>query len=338
MFFYILKKFVKNFFLFLFSLSFLYLLVDLIANFLHLPSSSNLQILYGVYIFAASFENFYFLALVFSFLYTLYFLIKYNYLVSFYSFGFSKAKILKPFLLFSFFIYFIFLILNNTEYVYFKQKAKSIISNHKIKKENLFLKHNNKIVYIKELKPLLRKAIGLKIFVLDKMKVKKVIFIKEAVYKNDIWYGKNVIIESIKDNEINTKKLSSLKILKNFEPVVLSNLKKLDSLSIRDSFLAIEIFKDIKLNKILAILLYKILAPLSIILLLVYFMYISPMHQRISNISVFMIKSVFLTILVWGIDLLIYKFVKQGVFSPFMLFLPLIFILFLDIYIIKKES
>jgi lipopolysaccharide export system permease protein len=335
---YILKNYIKSFFLFLFSLSFLYLLIDLIVNFSHLPNSSNLQILYSVYILGFAFNNFYSLALIFAFLYTLYFLIKYNYLVSFYSFGFSKSKILKPFLLFSFLVYLIFLILNNTNYVYFKQYALNIINKQKIKKENLFLKHNNNIVYIKELKPLLKKALGVKIFVLDAMEVKKIIDIKEAVYKDNVWIGKNVRIENIKDKEITFEKIKKLKILKNFEPLVLSNLKKLDSISIKDSFLAMKIFRDIKLNKIVAILLYKIISPLSIILLLIYFMYISPMHQRISNISLFMIKSVFITIFVWGINLLLYKFVKQGVLIPYILFLPLAVMIFLNIYVIKKES
>jgi lipopolysaccharide export system permease protein len=334
---YILKKFVKNFFLFLFSLSFLYLLIDLVANYSKLPNSSNLQILYSVYTLGYSFENFYSVALVFSFLYTLYFLIKYNYLVSFYSFGFSKSNILKPFLIVSLFVYFVFLALNNTGYVYFKEQAKSIISNQKIKKENIFLKHDRSIVYIKELKPLLKKAFDVRIFVLDGMKVKSIISIKEAVYKDNMWIGKDVLIEKFENKKMEVKKFEKLKILKNFEPLVLSNLQKLDSLSIKDAFLAMKVFKDIKLNKIIAILLYKIIAPFSIILLLVYFMYVSPMHQRISNISFFMIKSVFITILVWGINLLLYKFVKQGVLTPYILFLPLIVIIILDIYVIKKE-
>jgi lipopolysaccharide export system permease protein len=231
----------------------------------------------------------------------------------------------------------VFLVLDNTDYVYLNQKAKNIISSKKLKKENLFLKHKNNIVYIKELKPLLKKAIGLKIFVLNGMKVKEIIDIKEAVYQNNVWNGKNVTVTII-NNKMSVKKLNNLLVLRNFEPVVLSNLKKLDSLSIKDALLAIKIFKDIKLNKIIAILLYKIITPLSIILLLIYFMYTSPMHQRISNISIFMIKSIFLVIFVWGINLLIYKFVKQGVLYPFVLFLPLLFIIILDFYAIKKEN
>jgi lipopolysaccharide export system permease protein len=335
---YLLKKYVKNFFIFLFGLSILYLLIDLIANLPKLPSSSNLQILYSVYVLGFSFENFYSLALIFAFLYTLYYLIKYNYLVSFYSVGFSKKKLLLPFLSFAFIVYAVFLILDNTNYVYLNQKAKNILFNKKLKKENLFLKHENNVIYIRELKPLFKKAIDVKIFILNGKKIEKIVDIKEAVYKNNIWIGKDVLVTVIKNNEMVVKKLNNIKILKNFEPLVLSNLKKLDSLSIKDAVLALKVFKDIKLNKIIAILLYKIITPLSIILLLIYFMYTSPMHQRISNISFFMIKSIFFVILIWGINLLIYKFVKNGVLSPFVLFLPLLFIIILDFYVIKKES
>jgi len=335
---YLLKKYIKNFFIFLFSLSFLYLLIDLIANLSKLPNSSNLEILYAVYIMGYSFENFYPLALIFAFLYTFYYIIKYNYLVSFYSVGFTKTKILLPFFLFSLFVYFIFLSLENTNYVYFKQEAQNILSNKNIKKENLFLKYKNNIVYIKELKPLLKKAIDVKIFVLNEMKVKKIISIKEAYYQNNIWIGKNVVINEINNKNIKIKKIKKILILKNFEPLVLSNLKKLESLSIKDAILALKIFKDIKLNKVISILIYKIISPLCLIALLVYLIFIAPVHQRISNISFFMLKSVFLTILVWGINLLLFKFVKQGVLSPFVLIIPLIFIIFLDFYVIKKEN
>lgn len=335
---YLLKKYIKNFFVFLFSLSFLYLLIDLIANFSRLPNSSNLQILYSVYVFGASFENFYPLGLVFAFLYTVYFLIKYNYMVSFYSLGFSKKKILFPFLFFAFLVYLFFLVLDNTNYVYLNQKAKNIISSKKIKKENLFLKYKNNIIYIKELKPLVNKAIGLKIFVLNNMNVEKIIDLKEAVYQNNTWHGKIATITIIKNNKMIVKKVKKLILLKNFEPLVLSNLKKLESLSITDSILALKVFKDIKLNKIIGILIYKIITPLSIILLLVYFMFVSPIHQRVSNISLFMIKSIFLVIFIWGINLLIYKFVKQGVLPPIVLFIPLLFIIVLDIFVIKKEN
>ncbi|WP_024790505.1 MULTISPECIES: LptF/LptG family permease [unclassified Lebetimonas] len=335
---YILKKFSKNFFLFLFSLSFLYLLLDLIGNFSKLPHSSNLLILYSVYVISYSFENFYPLALIFSFLYTVYHFIKFNTLVSFYSLGFSKNKILFVFLIFSLSVYFIFIALDNTNYVYFNQKAQNILLNKKLKKENLFLKYKNSIVYIKELKPLLKKAYCVKIFTLEGTKVKKIINIKEAEYKNNKWMGNNVTIEMFDKNRLIIKKENHLNVLTDFEPLVLSNLKKLESISIKDALLAMKIFKSIKLNKIISILMFKILTPLSLILFLIYLMYSAPVHQRISSISFFLIKSVFFSVFLWGANLLLYKFVKQGVINPFILTLPLFFVLVLDIYVIKKEN
>ena len=337
-FFYILKKFVKNFLLFLFSLSFLYFLITLIANFSKLPSSSNLQILYSFYQIGVAFENFYALSLLFAFLYTMYQFIKFNTLVSFYSLGFSKRKVLMPFLGFSFFIYFLFIGLENTNYAYFNQKAENILSNKKIKKENLFLKYKNNIIFIKQLNPILKKATDMEIFVLDNMKIKKIIKIDEAFYQNNIWNSKEADIKIFQKDKLVLKKAKNIKVLKDFEPVVLSNLKKMSSISIKDAFLALKIFKDIKLNKVISLLMFKIVTPVSLILFLVYLLYTSPIHQRISSISFFLIKSSFYIILLWGANLLLYKFIKKGIISPFMLFLPLVFVIILDIYVIKKEK
>jgi lipopolysaccharide export system permease protein len=341
-FFYIFKKYLKSFLLFLVSLSLLYLIIDIIGHFSKLPSSSNLQILYVAYTLGYSFENFYSLALIFAFLYELYYLIKLNYLVSFYSVGFSKLKVLKPFLSFAFFIYILFLFLENSNYAYLKQKAENIINNHQVKKENLFLKYEDKygkksLVFIKELKPLLNKAIDLKIFMLDNMRVDKIVVIPEAVYKDRIWIGKDAKVYNIFDKKIIIEKFKTIKVLRNFEPLVLSNLKKLDSISFKDAFVALKVFRDVKLTNIIAIVFYKIISPLTLIFLLIFFVYSSPIHQRLSNISFFILKSVFITILLWGIDLLLYKFIRQGVFSPFVLLIPLILVLILDLYVIKKE-
>jgi len=338
LFFYILKKFIKNFLLFLFSLSFLYFLITIIANFSKLPSSSNLQILYSFYQIGVAFENFYALSLLFAFLYTMYQFIKFNTLVSFYSLGFSKIKVMTPFLITSFFVYFLFIGLENTNYAYFNQKAENIISNKKIKKENLFLKYKNSIVFIKQLNPILKKATDVEIFVLEDMKIKKIIKIDEAFYQNGVWNGKRANIEIFTPNKLIYKKAKNIKVLKDFEPGVLSNLKKMSSISIKDAFLAIKIFKDIKLNKIISLLMFKIVTPVSLILFLVYLLYTSPVHQRISSISFFLIKSSFFTILLWGANLLLYKFIKKGILNPFMLFLPLVFVIILDIYVIKKEN
>jgi len=334
---YIIKKYAKNFLLILFSLAFFFVIIDFIANFSKLPDSSNLQVLYLYYIVLYSFDMFYPLAIVFSFLFTMYYMIKFNELVSFYSLGFSVKKILKPFLTFSFLIFFIFIALDSGKMAYVREYADSILNKRQYSNTNLFIKFNDKIIYIKKIKPILKEAIDIRVFVLKDGKVKKIISAKKAVFVNDIWQAKNAEITFINDKKI-TKIRNDIFFLKNFKPKIVSNLKKLNSISLYDAIIAIKIFKDVNVNTLLSMVFYKIFTALSLIGLIIVFIFQVPIHQRISNVSLFLVKSVFLTILIWGIQLMIYKFSKQGVISPYVLMVPCFIIYSYGVYLLIKEE
>jgi len=334
---YIFKKYFKNFLLILFSLAFFFVIIDFIANFTKLPDSSNLQVLYVYYVILYSMDMFYPLAIVFSFLLTMYYMIKFNELVSFYSLGFTVKKLLKPFVSLAFLVFVVFIMFESGKMAYVREYADSILNKTEYSSTNLFIKFNNNIIYIERIKPILNEAVNMKVFVLKDRKVNKIIFAKKAVFKDDIWYAKNAKITYITDKKlINENK--DIEFLKNFKPKIVSNLKKLNSISLSDALVAIKIFKDVNVNTLLSMVLYKIFTALSLIGLLIVFMFETPVHQRISNVSLFLVKSVFLTILVWGIQLMIYKFSKQGVVSPYVLTVPCFLIFGYGIYLWRMES
>ena len=334
---FIVKKYVKNLLLILFSLSLFYIIIDAIGNFSKLPSAINLQVLYFYYNFLYSTDIFYPLSLVFAFLLTLLEMVKFNELISLYSVGFSIKKILKPFLIISFFVFFIFIIFGISKYAYSKEYAKAILNKQKYTTANLFLKYQNNIIYIEKINPLLQEAYNMEIFVIRNNNLVKAIFAKKAIFKDDKWFCKNAkIIYFYKDKIIKEQK--DISFLKNFKPKILSNLKKLNSISFYDAFIAIKVFKDVNINNILAILFFKIFTPLSLIGLIVIFLIYVPIHPKVSNLSFFMIKSVFITILVWGIEILMYKFVKQGVMSPYSLILPTLLVYGYILYLIRRKN
>jgi len=334
---FIAKKYIKNFLLILFSLSLFYIIIDAINNFSKLPNAINLQVLYFYYNFLNSIDIFYSLSLVFAFLLTLLEMIKFNELISFYSFGFSIKKILKPFLITSFFVFFIFIIFDTSKYAYSKEYAKAILNKQKYTTTNLFLKHKNSIVYIGKINPLLKEAYNMEIFVIKNNHLIKAIFAKRASFKNNKWFCENATIFYFYKDKI-LKEQKSLSFLKNFKPKIVSNLKKLNSISFYDAFIAIKVFKDVNINNILAILFFKIFTPLSLIGLIVIFLIYAPIHIRVSNLSFFMIKSVFITIFMWGVEILIYKFAKQGVMHPYFLMLPAIIVYLYIIYLIRRKD
>jgi len=336
-FYYILKKYIKNFLLILFSLSFFFVIIDLIANFTKLPESSNLQVLYIYYVVLYSVDVFYPLALVFGFLLTIYYMIKFNELVSFYSLGFVKTKLLKPFLLLAMAVFALFVTLDSGKFAYVREYADSILNKKQYSNSNLFIKYQNKIIYIKKIEPILKEAVNVKVFYFKDQKVTKIIFAPKAVFKNDVWYAKNAKVTLITPKEIRSFH-QNVYLLKGFKPKIIANLKTLNSISLYDAYIAIKLFKDVNVNTLLSIVFYKVFTALSLVGVIIILLFKSPMHQRISNVSLFLVQSVFFTILVWGAQLMIYKFAKQGVMPPYVLILPSLIIFIYGIYLIYKEN
>jgi lipopolysaccharide export system permease protein len=268
------------------------------------------------------------LAIVFSFLMTLSSMIKFNELVSFYSLGFIPKKLIKPFLFFAVLITLFMYALQFSKLSYANQYAKAIKDNFNYKTYDLFLKYKNNIVYIKVINPFSKMAWGVKVFNYKNNELKKVISAKKAVYKNNSWHAKNAEILILNDDKW-VKKKKELVFLKNFTPKILTNLKTLDNISFYDAYILIRYFKDIDLNMILSILFFKIFTPLAMILIMIYLFFTAPIHVRVSNVSMFIVKAVMLSVLIWAVELMMFKFSKQGII-PFwsIAIVPLIILFF----------
>ncbi len=336
-FFYLLKKYLKNFFIVFIGVSFLYTIVSMLFSISKLPSSSNLVVLYLFYLFIYSALLLYPLSIIFSFLITLNQMIKFNELVSFYALGFSPKKIFKPFFISAFLITLFMLFLQSTKLAYSNEYAQAIKDLRKLTTKNIFLKYQNKIVYIKQLNPVLKVANYISVFDMKDNTLNKVIFAKKAVFKKDVWVSKKATIIFINKKRWQ-KEVTNLVFLKNFKPKILSNLQKLRDISLYDAYLIVKYFKDIDLNTILSMVFFKIFTPLSILALMFYIFITAPIHIRLSNITVFMIKSISLSILVWGGELILYKFAKQGVIPFWSLSLIFIILLIIDIYAIRRVN
>ena len=165
----------KNFLIVFFAFAILYTLVDVMFNVSNLPSSSNLFVLYVVYIFLYSMFLLYPLSVIFAFLFTLNNLIKFNELVSFFSLGFSQKKILKPFFISGGVIIILMLLLQAGKLAYAREYAVAIKNANKLTTKNLFLRYQNKIIYMQKLNPILKMAKGVKVFYLHNSKVIKIV-------------------------------------------------------------------------------------------------------------------------------------------------------------------
>ncbi|NPA87952.1 MAG: LptF/LptG family permease [Epsilonproteobacteria bacterium] len=333
---YLLKKYFKSFMLVFLGLSFLYVIVDFMFNYAKLPSSSNLQVLYAFYVFIYASYTLFPLAIIFGFLLSVSSMIKFNEFVSFYSLGFRPKKLLKPFLIFALSVTALMYLLQSSKLAYANQYATSIKENFNYKTYNLFLKYKNNIVYIKSINPFSKMAWGIKVFEIKNRKITKVIYAKRAVFENDKWKTKNAEIMTLKQN-VWQKEQKPLVFLENFTPKILSNLKTLDNISFYDAYITIRYFKDIDLNMILSIVFFKIFTPLLMIAFLIYLFFTAPIHVRISNVSLFMIKSVTFSVLLWAGELLIFKFAKQGILPFWTLAVPFLAIVVIDFLVIRRS-
>ena len=334
---YILKKFLKNFLIIFFSISFLYSVVDVMFSVSNMPSSSNLFILYFFYMFIYAGLTIYPLSIIFAFLLTLNQMIKFNELVSFYSLGFMPKKILKPFLSSSLIIVLIMFSLQSTKAAYSGEYAEAIKNAKKLSTTNMFLKYKNSIIFIKSLNPILKTAHKMKVFIIENNKVTKIYYAKEAKFRDDKWYCKNTEIMTLSKAQWQKKK-KAFYFLQNFKPKIISNLQKLKNISFYDAYLTIKYFKNIDKNTILSIVFFKIFTPLSILALMIFLFIKAPIHIRISNIPLFMLKSLSFSILVWGGMLLVFKFAKQGVLPYWGLVLPFTFLLIIDFIILRRNN
>jgi len=122
------------------------------------------------------------------------------------------------------------------------------------------------------------------------------------------------------------------------KPKIISNIQKLRDISFYDAFIVLKYFKNVDTNKIFSLIFFKIFTPLLMIVLMIDIFLKSPIHIRVSNLSLFMIESILFVVFMWGSELLIFKFAKQGVIPFYTLLAPLMIILVKILFDIRREN
>lgn len=316
---YLFRLYLKNFTTLLIGISLLYLIVDLVGHYSQLPNSSNLQILYSYYTLLYGLDFLYPLALLFSFLVTLYQLVRRNELVIFYSSGFRRRDLLKPFFLIGGGITLLFYFLDSTQFAYSIEKAKGILKGEQIwRSGSYFLTWKGKAVSIGELNPIVGKAEEVTLFYFSPSnRLVKVVKAPTARFNGEEWIAPEVELLQLTEEKWERGNVKNFHFLKEFKPKVVSNLKSVNTISFTDALYALRYFKNLDTNQILAIALFKLTTPLVILFTTALLFLVAPIQIRIGNLSLFMVKSALLGVFLWGIQLLLFKFAKQGVLSPY---------------------
>ena len=310
---YIALHYVKYFLIILVALSLFFVGFDYMGNAHKLHISANLLLIYLVYKTFFAIDMLLPLSLVFGMISTKIFLIRSNALVSFFSLGYSRIDVLRPFVVVSVVITILFISLHSwsnfaraDEFSYNIRKTSQYLNPTR----DLFFAYKGKYIYFEELLPLQEKALGIRVFNVKNHSLKSILEAKSASYRNDYWQIKKADIitkpddMSFESGGIKVSKDENLKILQGFRPKMLDQIYEGKvNFTIKNAIDAILLLEDQNIDTsrikgaLYKIFIYPFFAPFLIIIIF----FFVPMSVRFLNVSLFSFGAILSTLLTWGI-------------------------------------
>jgi lipopolysaccharide export system permease protein len=217
------------------------------------------------------------------------------------------------------------MLLHTTSFAYASENADNIKKHSLISSSttNLFFKYYNFYIYFKKLYPFQKKAKDVRIFKVQKGKLKEIVRAKEAFFENNLWKIENAdIVEKIdKDlaKKIKIDKKNEIKLLQGFKPKILDTIYEgKTSFSILDAFYAIKLLQeqDINTQKIRAVLYAQIIYPFFAPFLIVIIFFFVPITQRLASVTLFSFGAIISSLMVWGLLYTLVRLSLNGVLIP----------------------
>jgi lipopolysaccharide export system permease protein len=187
---YISFHYIKYFIIILSALVLFLVGFDYMGSAEKLELSANLFIIYLVYKAFFAIDMLLPISLVFAMISTKILLIRSNALVSFYSLGYSRVDILKPFIVVSTFIILLFISLHSiSNFARADEFAKNIRKNAQYLSptRDLFFTYKDKFVYFSKMLPLQESAEDIRVFSFSNNSLKEVLIASKALYRDDAW-------------------------------------------------------------------------------------------------------------------------------------------------------
>jgi len=321
---YILKHYIKNFFIILFGLVFIITLIDYV-QYINSINGVNRAFLYFYYTFNYIMLTIYPIAMVFAAIMTLTSMLFKNHLLILSSFGYSKRAIAKPITIGAFSIYLLFLILNTTDFAYSGDRAYSIIKGNNVYKsvKNIFLKYNDSFVSAKNMDIIKKELKDATLYKIKNHKIEYLLEFKKAKFKNGEWIVKDGTKKSFvyKNGEPNgyiTQKVNYIKILKGYYPKVVKLLYEGKRMSLQDGLAARALLKNQNIDsaKITAALCERIIMPLFAPFLIAITVMLTPIHVRFFSKAKYFLYTIGATLIIWSLMYSLNMISVNGVISP----------------------
>lgn len=277
-----------------------------------LEISANLLLIYVVYKTFYAVDMLLPLSLIFAMISTKLFLIRSNALVSFYSLGYSRVDILKPFVVVSTTIILIFISLHAIpNFARADEMAKNIRKNAQYLSptRDLFFTYKDQFIYFSRLLPLQESAENIRVFSFANNSLKEVLVATKAAYRNDAWrIDKADIITKPDDISFDSlgmkvSEQNNLEILQGFRPKMLDQVYEGKvNFTIIDAIDAYILLKAQNINTaIVKSALYKMFVyPFFVPSLVVIIFFFVPVSVRFLNISLFSFIAIISSLVVWA--------------------------------------
>ena len=265
-------------------------------------------------------------------------MIRTNEFVALLSLGLTPKKIYSPIIMLSSIILLLLIVSQVTPLAYSYDNKSNILNNRYLSnsKTDLFLKYDEYFIYIKKLYPLEKRASGIEIFHIKGDHIINSISSSNAYFKDNRWYvmdSRSVYNDEVitwDKSKITIKNKRILDILDGFNPQILNNVYDSKSnYSIQDALYTLFLFNDqnISTHKIRSIIYYKLFSSFFILPLMIFIYSVITMNNRFFIIGIFLLSTIFLTLLIWGILFMFYKFSLSSIISPELgVLLPLIIV------------
>ena len=347
---YIAFHYLKYFFIILIALVLFFVGFDYMGQAEKLSDSANLVLIYLVYKSFFAIDTLLPLALVFSMITTKIFLIRSNALVSFYSLGYSRIDVLKPFVFVATTITLLFITLHSSSSF---SRAEEFSGNIKDNAEylsptrDLFFTYQDKYVYFSQMLPLQESAQGIRVFSIKDNSLKEVLVASSAVYRNESWVIEKANIITKPDDigfdslGIRVDEAHNLHILEGFRPKILDQVYEGKvNFTIGDAFDALFLLSDQNVNtRTIKGALYKIfIYPFFVPCLIVIIFFFVPISPRFLNVSLFSFGAILASLLMWGVlFMLIELSSNKTIPSELGVVAPVLFLFFLALWQWRKH-
>jgi len=286
---------------------------DVMDNLAGLPDSANLKLLYTLFRSYYALDILFPISLIFAMIATKIALIRSNSLVAYYSLGYSKADVLRPFTLISTFLIISYILIHlYPPFAKGKEFSDNIYSNkiNGAPTQNLFFTYEDYYVYFQELRPLQQMAKEIRVFKVEENDLREVIVAKEAVYKDHYWVvadAKRLIKPQnvgLKSQGIELSENEELKILKDFRPAILDQVYEGSlTYTILDAFEAMKLLEEQNVNtdKVKSVLYTMIVYPFFVPFVVIIIFFFVPISPRFLNVSLFSFAALIVSLLIWGV-------------------------------------